>query len=208
MKKLFNVFPPCLIIAVFVPFLVSVITFGCSDDDDNVIGSKEFVPKLEDFANYKTWEVIDYTIGASNPVLMDAHKGDDDSYSRRVYISSSTTIQGTEYLQGAIVVKETFTWEGNVKKFAAMGGILAMVKRSGNFNPKGGGWEWFELSSDLSAIVGRGGEEMLNGMCNSCHDMAKAQTGGADYVFPHPAEYEAEEAIFSDYTTEDLISVR
>jgi len=45
---------------------------------------------------------------------------------------------------------------------------------------------------------------MMNGMCNSCHTEATTQ-GGADFVFPHPVEYEAAEADFADYKTWALI---
>lgn len=161
------------------------------------------VAKLDSFANYKTWPVIDYTI-APNPALGAAHMGNNPDYSRRIYINPTGKFAGEEFAVGTIHVKETFTWEDGKQKFADMGGVLAMVKRGGDFNPEGRGWEWFELASDLSKIKGQGGAEMMNGMCNSCHTQTTAQ-GGNDFVFPHPAEYEAKEADFADYKTWTVI---
>jgi mono/diheme cytochrome c family protein len=158
---------------------------------------KEFVAQQEDFANYQNWQSTDYTI-APNDILGSAHMGADPDYSRRVYINSGE-IEGDEYLSGTILIKETFTWEDGNQKLAEMGGILAMAKRDGEFNPNAGGWEWFMLAPDLS-IAARGGEEMMDGMCNGCHAAATGQ-GGMDYVFPHPVEYEATEADFADYKT-------
>ena len=96
-------------------------------------------------------------------------------------------------------IKETFTWAEGVKRYAEMGGIFAMVKRGESFNPNGNGWEWIALAPDLSGIVGRGGAEMMDGMCNACHMSAESQAGGRDFVFPHPSEYEAVVADFANY---------
>lgn len=51
----------------------------------------------------------------------------------------------------------------------------AMVKRGGDFNPEGGGWEYFKLSigaDGTTAIVARGGAEVTGitgGSCQTCH---------------------------------------
>lgn len=80
-----------------------------------------------------------------------------------------------------------------------------MAKRGKTFNSKGGGWEWIELSTDGSQIVGRGGEEMMNGMCNACHTSAATQTGGGDMVFPHRSDFSAVAADFANYSAWDKI---
>ncbi|MBC8233134.1 cytochrome P460 family protein [bacterium] len=156
-----------------------------------------FVAEQTDFADYRNWQTNDYTV-APNAILGSAHMGNNPDYARRVYINSGETV-GDEYLSGTILIKETFTWEDDNPKFAEIGGILAMAKRGGDFNPNGGGWEWFMLAPDLS-IAARGGEEMMDGMCNGCHAAAQG-AGGTDSVFPHPVEYEATEADFADYQT-------
>ena len=74
-----------------------------------------------------------------------------------------------------------------------------MVKRGGSFNPEGGGWEWFVLTPDLSKIMAQGGAEVMEGMCNQCHGMAKGQEG-MDMVFTHPKEFTAKEEDFVDYS--------
>lgn len=183
--------------------LIGLFVVGCDLVDTFPTPSSQFAAKLADFADYKSWQAIDYS-NAYSPILGPAHMGNNPDYARRVYINPSGKKEGDEYTPGTILVKETFTWEEDKQKFADMGGVLAMVKRGGNFNPDGGGWEWFELAPDLSQIEGQGGKEMMDGGCDSCHSQAKTQ-GGADYVFPHPKEYEASEADFSDYDKWALI---
>jgi mono/diheme cytochrome c family protein len=161
-----------------------------------------FVAKQTDFADYNNWQSTDYS-NAYSPVLGPAHMGNNPDYARRVYINPAGMKDAGEYAMGTIIVKETFTWEEGQQKFAEMGGILAMAKRGGDFNMDGGGWEWFMLARDLS-IVGRGGQEMMDGGCHSCHGLAEGE-GGMDYVFPHPVEYEAMEADFADYQTWPVI---
>ena len=179
--------------------LISLILVGCGGDEEE---AEEFAAEAGDFANYQSWEAIDYSV-APNEILGPAHMGDNPDYARRVYINPSGNIEGEEYALGTILIKETFTWEDGKQKFAETGGILAMAKRAGEFNPDSGGWEWFMLAPD-SSIASRGGAEMMDGMCNGCHAMAKGAEG-ADHVFPHPAEYEALEADFADYKTWPLI---
>ena len=55
----------------------------------------------------------------------------------------------------------------------------AMVKRGGNFNPEGNGWEFFQLTASAQGthIVTRGGAEVANrfgGSCQGCHDAARS----------------------------------
>lgn len=177
---------------------VATITFaiwlaGCDQVDEFVVG-------LEDLLSYKQWQAVDYTVGATNTALGQFHMSTDNSFSRRTFMNSTAQKDGDEYKIGSIFIKETFAWQDGEQQFAETGGILAMVKRGGTFNPNGGGWEWIMLASDLSSITGRGGEEMMGGVCNSCHNMAGSQEGGADSVFPHPTEYAADDTDFDDYT--------
>ena len=174
--------------------LVNLFVAGCN-----------YVVELDDFAGYKDWQVVDYAIGSTNPALGEAHMNTNDNFSRRTYMSPDAQKIGEGFIPGTIFVKETFTWEDGEKVFAEMGGILVMVKRDGPFNPNGGGWEWIIPSPDLSEIVDRGGEEIMGGACNSCHNLAKTQTGGADSVFPHPTEYAAVNADFEDFSEWTMI---
>ncbi|MBM3242614.1 hypothetical protein FJZ31_40655 [Candidatus Poribacteria bacterium] len=184
-----------------ISLLIGAFVVGCETIPPP--GVSEFVAEQEDFADYQSWRVSDYSV-AYNPILGPAHMGNEPNYARRVYINPIGKQDGDEYTLGTILVKETFTWENGKQKFAEMGGILAMAKRGGDFNPNGGGWEWFMLVPDTSEVIGRGGEEMMDGMCNSCHEQAKAEVG-ADYVFSHPQEYEAAETDFADYKSWSVI---
>lgn len=193
-----NIFPRRLVFLAI--SAVCALTLSACGGDGGDDGNKEFVASAQDFSNYKSWEVADYTIGASNPVLGPAHMGNDNGFSRRTFRGPTAKIVNGEYPVGSIIVKETFTWENGVKKFPATGGgVFAMVKRGNGFNATGGGWEWLELSPDGSQIVGRGGADMMGGICNACHSLAAKQAGGGDNVFAHPSEFTAAAADFANY---------
>ena len=165
----------------------------------------EFIASAQDVAKYGTWSAVDYSIGGTNPALGSAHMGLDNAFSRRIFKSASAVPSSSGYPVGSILVKETFTWQNGVKTFPATGGVFAMAKRGGTFNPQGGGWEWLALSNDGSQIMARGGADMMSGMCNACHTSAAAQTGGSDFVFPHPFEYAAAATDFANYRNWSLI---
>ncbi|GEM_PF-2599418 len=158
-----------------------------------------FIAQMRDFVGYMNWQAVDYTIGSANPASGTAHNSALNAYARRVFKNAAAALTGGEYAKGSIIVKETFTWENGQKRYAEAGGVFAMVKRGGGFNPQGGGWEWFALAPGSSEVLGRGGAEMMDGMCNGCHAAARSQAGGADMVFPHPAEYVASERDFAGY---------
>lgn len=168
-------------------------------------GTTEFIASAQDVAKYSTWSPVDYSIGGTNSALGSAHMGTDQSFSRRIFRSVSAVPSASGYPVGSLIVKETFTWQNGVKTFPASGGVFAMAKRGGTFNPQGGGWEWLALSNDGTQIMARGGADMMSGMCNACHTSAAAQTGGADFVFPHPFEYAASATDFANYRTWSLI---
>ncbi|WP_281557635.1 cytochrome P460 family protein [Thalassomonas sp. RHCl1] len=167
----------------------------------------EFVAELSDFSAYGSWSAIDYSIGATNNALGGAHQAQDDNYSRRVYANALALTATDSYPNGSIFVKEVTSWQNGEREFSAAGGLLAMVKRGGEFNPGNSGWEWFELNPDVSEIVGRGGNLMDDG-CNTCHSLANSQSGGRDYVFEHPSEYQADNSDFADFRSWSEIEER
>ncbi len=168
----------------------------------------EFFAELSSFADYQQWEVVDYTIGDINPAIGAGHQGQVDLYSRRTYANElADNADGAVYPRGSIFIKEVTTWETGDREFSPQLGLVAMVKRGGNFNTDNGGWEWFELENDNSGIIGRGGDYRNNG-CNNCHTLANTQDGGFDYVFQHPSEFAATSNQFSDYQSWTLIDER
>lgn len=170
--------------------------------------NSEYIAELSNFQSYRDWTSIDYSVGATNTALGAAHKGDDENFSRRVFINSiGLEKSGEEYPNGTILVKETTTFQNDEKEFAEMAGLTAMVKRGAGYNETGGGWEWFDLSPDISAIQGRGAD-LMGGMCSACHQGAEFQVGGEDYVFPHPSELVVGNDDFSTYLQWELIDSR
>lgn len=165
--------------------------------------NSEFVAKLDDFVNYKTWDVVDYTIGAVSPDIAAGHQGENNAFARKVYVNDqAVTLEGNSYEKGAIFVKEVFTWESGEFEFSPQLGLVAMAKRGENFNLDFSGWEWFELENDVSNIIGRGGNYRNNG-CNSCHLLAET-----DMVFDHPSEFIANDETFANYQSWPLIDER
>ena len=168
-------------------------------DDDPFNNNSEFVATVEDFENYLQWESIDYSIGDTNAAIGQGHQGDNDVFSRRVYQNDvAESRSGNRFPQGSILIKEITTWETGEREFAPELGLVAMVKRGGNFNIENNGWEWFDLFPTADTILGRGGDFRNNG-CNNCHRAAEGQEGGVDYVFEHPSEFIAENRDFVNY---------
>lgn len=176
---------------------------GCSDDNDDSVNA-QFEAELADISGYAGWTMVDATI-SDIPGLAGAHSGGDEAYTRHVYARAGADPQNGEYPEGAILVKETFTYDPatGAKVFAPAGGLLAMVKRGGDYNAQGGGWEWFMLESDASAILARGAD-LMDGACNACHGVSGSY-GGVDHVFPHPAEVVADAASFDGYASWNLL---
>lgn len=167
-----------------------------------------YAATISDFANYQNWPLVDYTIGNASEGLKSAHRAGSDQYLRKTFANGAAqNSTAGEFDEGAIFIKETFTYErdGNEwhKAFADQGGLLAMVKRGGDFNPNHGGWEWFMLSADLSEVVAQGAD-LMNGACNGCHSQAE-MLGGMDYSFPKPTEFVIDTAVFADYTEWDMV---
>jgi hypothetical protein len=182
---------------------ISALAFiSCDSDSDS--NNDGFVAELADFQNYQNWELIDYTI-SDIPGLAGAHEGTNEAYSRRVYKHPDASMSNGEFSEGSILVKETFSWNptSGAMEFATEGGLLGMVKRGAEFNPDFGGWEWFMLATDGSAIAAQGAD-LMGGMCNNCHNGA-SNMGGMDFTFQHPSEYIADASDFSDFATWELI---
>ncbi len=76
---------------------LGILAAGCADKirAPSAPEPQEFVATLGDFAGYKSWRAVDYTIGPVNPVLMGAHMADDLAYSRRTHISSAPVASGS-----------------------------------------------------------------------------------------------------------------
>jgi len=172
---------------------------GCSDDGDDSADA-QFEAELADIAGYAAWTMIDATI-SDVPGLAGAHAGTDDAFTRAVYAPAGTAPVNGEYPEGTILVKETYSRNADTgaKEFAGTGGLLAMVKRGGNYNPDNGGWEWFMLAPDASEILARGAD-LMDGACNACHGVSGTY-GGVDHVFPHPSEVVADAASFDGYAS-------
>ena len=173
----------------------------------------EVIAQLSDFTNYRNWQTIDYTVGITNPFLTDGiHSSDNDDFVRRVYANDTAlNSTGDEYANGSIIVKETFTYANDNMQFefAEAGGLLAMVKRGGDYSPDGGGWEWFNIRGDLSDFNARGIDVRM-GTCLSCHSAAEFDeeghiTGGNDFVFAHSSEVIADDSTFAGYRNWNLI---
>ena len=144
-----------------------------------VFDAQQFPTRIA--AEVKNWQITDTTIfPTSRDLLGGAHQANSSDYTRQVHASRTESPDG-EYPVGTLIVKETFSWSGNDKQFAVSGGVLAMAKRGGGFNPAAGDWEWFELDSGTRQIIARGGSDMMGGMCNGCHASATGGTG-ADFV--------------------------
>lgn len=174
------------------------IDFVFAHDGDPFNNNEAFVANLDDFKNYQNWRVVDFSIGATNAAIGGGHKGRDNNFSRRVFANDQALdFNGERYGKGSILVKEITSWQSGSRQFAEQLGLVAMVKRSPNFNPDLEGWEWFDLAPDLSSIIGRGAD-YRNGGCNGCHAAATGQFG-TDGVFPHPSEFIASDTDFSNY---------
>lgn len=175
--------------------------------------TSEVIADISDFANYRNWETIDYTVGVTNPFLTDGiHSSGNDDFVRRVYANSiALNSMNDEFENGSIIVKETFTYatDDGEAEFAEAGGLLAMVKRGSGYSPEGGGWEWFNIRGDLSDFNARGIDVRM-GTCLSCHAAAEFDeeghtVGGNDFVFAHSSEVIADDTTFANYRDWNLI---
>ena len=185
-----------------IPNLAKGIDYVFRHDEDPFNNNSEFVAGTQDFENYLLWDDVDYTIGSINFAIGQGHQGANDDFTRRVYENEiASTRLGDNYPQGSILIKEVTTWASGQREFSPELGLVAMVKRGGNFNVEHNGWEWFDLFPSDGSILGRGGDFRNNG-CNNCHQaVADNSDEGTDYVFVHPSEFVADANAFANYRT-------
>jgi len=171
--------------------------FNHADAPFNTQTQGEFVANKMDFSDYSLWSLTDYALGASNPFIGSTHSSTNPEFARAVYENAKAAMGDDAALPiGSIIVKETFTTTNGEKEFAAQGGLLAMVKRGGTFNPDHNGWEWIVLSGEGDMLAR--GANLMGGACNTCHEKASTEQS-KDYTFAKPSEYMAALDNFTDY---------
>ncbi|NCP85368.1 MAG: cytochrome P460 family protein [Bacteroidetes bacterium] len=150
-------------------FLSSITLQYCSDAEND---SNEFIADTNTFSSF-----MNFSLEASNqgpdPALGMAHAGNDSTVTRKVYVKDGQDIVNGKYPVGTVIVKHSMNTDLSVNE------ITAMVKRGNDFNTEVGDWEWFMLNPADNTILGRGGKDMMNGMCNACH----SANASKDYVF-------------------------
>lgn len=138
----------------------------------------EFIATVDDFKDYKSWTKIDEVTG-DNPANNGAHTTSGIRKTYKKQPSASPYVEAGEYPIGTILVKEITNTSG------AITAMYAMVKRGGNFNQDGGGWEWFVPNNTLT----NKGSQGASTFCGGCHKKAGDTTQtdpsflGADYSF-------------------------
>lgn len=141
---------------------------------------REFVATLSDFEGYQDWPKVATEFGP-DPLLGAAH-GVDDSLYRHIYVKDHAKSMGGEFLKRTMIVKELRDKDDNIT-----GALTMLVKRGGNFNPAGNGWEWFMTSTDLTNVITQGDNATAGGgNCASCHAGANVGSNGEDWVFTQP----------------------
>lgn len=144
---------------------------------DNNEKEQEFVATTDDFKDYKSW-TLKATKNGPDPFLKTAH-GVGDTLTRKIYFNSTAKAKDGKYPVGSMVLKELTDASGNLQ-----GAFTVMVKRGGDFNPDGNGWEWFMVSTDFSTVMTQGDNATAGGgMCASCHSAANTNNNGIDWVF-------------------------
>ena len=86
--------------------------------------------------------MVDYAVGASNPLIGGAHGGGADTLTRKTFMNSVAAQSVGDFVPGSILVKEVFTYtqkESSLEKTLVSSGLVAMVKRGGTFNPEHNG---------------------------------------------------------------------
>jgi hypothetical protein len=149
---------------------------SCSDDNASDSGTQEFVADDNTFQGFMNWSVIKTNQGP-DPSLGEAHAGNDETVTRKIYLKNNQDRVNGSFPVGTILVKHSSNPAGTVNEFTGM------VKRGNNFNPSGNDWEWFMLMPDGTIATENGmktrGAGLMNGMCVGCHSAIKSQ----DFVF-------------------------
>lgn len=172
MRHLFKLFA-------ILTFAALIIT-ACSDDEENPTdgGDNEYKADASDFAGFMDWEHAASNQGA-DPAFGEAHGLNDENTIRDVYFKDAQDRVDGEYPKGTIIVKYSHNPEN--EDFQE---YTAMVKRGGDFNTDGNGWEWFMLAGDGQIAKNEDGDpvrgaNLMNGMCQGCHNGA----ANKDFVF-------------------------
>ncbi len=151
---------------------------ACSSSNNGDDGESEFIATLDDFKDYKSWALVDTAMGP-DPFLGQAHGG--GPLTRSIYFKDDAMPQDGEYPKGTIILKELTDANDNV-----VGALTMLVKRGGDFNPDGNGWEWFMTTTDLDTVMTQGDNATAGGgACAGCHAQANSNNNGTDWVFSH-----------------------
>lgn len=149
---------------------------SCKDKAENI--SQEFIADNSTFAENSSWS-LDKTYNGPDPLLgVTAHANNDEKVVREIRFKNGQNSVNLKYPVGTLIVKHSYNPDGTVNEYTAM------AKRGNNFNPNGGDWEFFVLTSsgtiatDASGMPMRGAT-LMNGMCIACHSAASSK----DYVF-------------------------
>ncbi len=153
---------------------------------------------LDEISGYQNWNVIDVVVGP-DPFLASAH-GVNNGFTRLIYVNKAKNNDST-YPEGTIIVKELRNANGDV-----IGPLTIMLKRSGNYNPAGNGWEWAMTNNSRDSIAAHGDNEAM-ASCAGCHSQANQNNNGSDWVFRHPKEYTIDDvAAFADFTNWEKVA--
>ncbi|MBD3225208.1 MAG: hypothetical protein GF313_10795 [Caldithrix sp.] len=158
--------------------LVTIVFAACSSSNDsNDDKAQEFIATLDDFQGYTSWTKV-HTATGEDPLLGDAH-GAKAPLTRNVFFKDNVQPDNGKYPNGTLIVKELRDGNGDLA-----GALTMMVKRGGDFNPDGDGWEWFMTTTDLDTVLTQGDNATAGGgMCASCHAAANTNNNGTDWVF-------------------------
>lgn len=147
-------------------FAATLIVYSCTSN--TVIppeSNEEYIVTTDSLLNWRNWNIRGTV------------ERPDINEFRTVYTNRIEAVDQEEgfYAQGTIIMKVLASYDSiSDDKF-----YQVMIKRGGDFNPLGNGWEWI-MTDDLNDLSTRGGNEavMPDGTpCVACHG---AQN---DYVF-------------------------
>lgn len=149
---------------------------SCKEKTEDI--SQEFIADNSTFSENASWS-LDKTFNGPDPLLgATAHANNDEKIIREVRFKNGQNPLNLKYPVGTLIVKHSYNPDGTVNEYTAM------AKRGNNFNPNGGDWEFFVLTSSGSIATDENGMPMrgatlMNGMCLGCHSAASSK----DYVF-------------------------
>ncbi len=180
-----------LLLLLFLILTSALIFTACSEDDNSTDPADEFIASEADFDGWQNWTAVGFNKGPADN-LGQAHAGNDENATRWIYMKDMGDMpEGGEYPQGTIIVKEVLDADGSQI------GLVAMVKRGGDFNSQYGGWEWFAWDG---GEMNRGAD-LMNNACNNCHAAA-----AVDHVFSDIEGYGASETLFDGYENWPIIA--